>query len=88
MCVCVCVCVCVYIYIYIYTYIHTQIYVCVYTHVCIYVYVETVKTEERYMFDDSFIGANTFQLEGFIWIQKYFIKIIFVWEIIITDNFL
>ena len=31
--------------------------------------------------------ADTFWLQGFVWIEKYLIKIIFVGEIIITDNF-
>ena len=31
--------------------------------------------------------ANVFQLQSFVWIQKYFIKIIFVWEIIMIDKF-
>ena len=36
---------------------------------------------------DGFLFANAFRLQGFIWIQKYFIKIIFVGEIIIIDKF-
>ena len=31
--------------------------------------------------------ADVFQIQGFVWIQKYFIKIILVGEIMITDNF-
>ena len=38
------------------------------------------------MFDGLFF-AYEFRLEGFVWKQKYFIKIIFIWEIIIIDNF-
>ena len=30
--------------------------------------------------------ANAFRLQSFVWIQKYFIKIIFVWEIIMIDT--
>ena len=46
-----------------------------------------VKAEERYMFDGLFI-CQRIQLQYFGWIQKYFIKIIFVWEIIMIDEFL
>ena len=44
-----------------------------------------VKTEERYGWWFVYC-TDVFRLQGFVWIQKYFIKIIFVWEKVLIDN--
>ena len=85
--VCVCVCVCVF--------------VCVCVCVCKRereegrekkwfesdrMYVEKVKREKN-MFDGLFICQRV-SISMFGWMQKYFIKIILAWEIVMIDTFL
>ena len=48
-------------------------------------HVEKIKREETYLRVCLF--AKAFRLQGFVWRKKYFIQIIFVWEIIMIDNF-
>ena len=49
-------------------------------------YVEKVKWK-KYMFDSLFISETCFDFNLFFGMQKYFIKIILEWEIIMKDKF-
>ena len=82
---------------YIFTYIYIYIYICMCVCVCVCVCEKWIESDRVYeekgknrrkIYVWRFLHCvDVFWHKGFVWIQKYLIKIIFVWEINLTDNF-